>query len=123
MGRQQLEHSQIKNPSEIIDASFDGQGQVVVSGTKLRKPVMRTNTIKTSTLVAEPSGSATIVVGRYTPTGGLLGSSTSLGNLVLSAAEFSTSTVSWNVSAGDVLEFTLSGTISDVKKIYARLMP
>jgi hypothetical protein len=106
---------------ETWDASFDGQGQVVVSGTLLYRPVASTGTIAKAALVGDVSGAVTVTVKKYTPAGGALGSSTTLGTIALATAQHNSSTPSWSVTAGDVLEFSLGGTITSVKKVFVRL--
>lgn len=106
---------------ETWDASFDGQGQVVVSGTLLYRPVASTGTIAKAALVGDVSGAVTVTVKKYTPAGGALGSSTTLGTIALATAQHNSSTPSWAVTAGDVLEFSLGGTITSVTKVFVRL--
>lgn len=106
---------------ETWDASFDGQGQVVVSGTLLYRPVASTGTIAKAALVGDVSGAVTVTVKKYTPAAGALGSSTTLGTIALATAQHNSSTPSWAVTAGDVLEFSLGGTIATVTKVFVRL--
>ena len=106
---------------ETWDASFDGQGQVVVSGTTSFRPVASTGTIAKAALVGDVSGAVTVTVKKYTPTGGALGSATTLGTIALATAQHNSSTPSWSVTAGDVLEFSLGGTITSVTKVFVRL--
>ena len=102
-------------------ATFDGQGSVITSAESVLVPIERSGTIKAASLVADASGSLTITLSRYTPTGGSLGFATSLGTIALSSAQFArdTSLSSWSntsVSAGDVIQFTTGGTIATVTR-------
>jgi hypothetical protein len=106
---------------EVWDASFDGQGQVVTTGAKAFRPVVSTGTITKAAVTGDPSGSVTVDVKKYTPSGGSLGSPTTLGSIALASAAHNSSTPSWAVTAGDVLEISLSGTIASVKKVFVRL--
>ena len=102
-------------------ATFDGQGSVITSAESVLVPIERSGTIKAASLVADASGSLTITLSRYTPTGGSLGFATSLGTIALSSAQFArdTSLSGWSnttVSAGDVVQFTTGGTIATVTR-------
>ena len=84
-------------------------------------PVALTQTLTQAALVADVSGSVTVTVKKYTPSGGALGSATTLGTVVLSSAVHARSTgLTWAVTAGDVLEFTPS-SITSVKRLRVKL--
>lgn len=101
--------------------AFDGQGAVVASGVKAFRPVIASGTINKAAIVGDPSGSVTVTVQKYTPSAGVLGSPTSLGSIALASVAQNSSTPSWAVSAGDVLEFTLGGTIATCTKVSVSL--
>lgn len=101
--------------------AFDGQGAVVASGVKAFRPVIASGTINKAAIVGDPSGSVTVTVNKYTPSAGALGSPTSLGTIALASVAQNSSTPSWAVSAGDVLEFTPGGTIATCTKVFVSL--
>ena len=97
--------------------SFDGQGNVLDSAApKAYRPVGAAGTIAQVALVGDVSGSVTVK--RYTPSGGALGSATTLGTIALSSAVHNRDTTlsGWttSVSAGDVLEISIGGTIASL---------
>jgi len=106
---------------ETWDAAFDGLGYVVVTGSMSFRPVASTGTIAKAALVGDVSGSVTVTVKKYTPSGGALASEVTLGTIALASVRHNSSTPSWSVTAGDVLEFSLGGTITSVTKVFVRL--
>lgn len=107
---------------ERWDASFDGQGNVITAGISSFRHVAATATITQAALVADQSGSITITVKKYTPSGGALGSATTLGTIALSSAQHNRSTgLTWAVTAGDVIEFVTTATISTVTRVFVGL--
>lgn len=97
--------------------AFDGQGSVIASGVSVFKQVFLTGTITKAALVGDAAGAITLTVKRYTPSGGALGSATTLGTIALASTQHDLDTVSWSVTAGDVLEILTGGTISTVTRV------
>lgn len=108
-----------------VQATFDGQGSVVATATKKLIPVDATGNITAATVVGDVSGSVTITCKKYTPSGGSLGSATTLGTIVLSSAQHNrdTTLTGWTLglTAGDVVEISLGGTIASVTKLTVQL--
>lgn len=106
-------------------ATFDGQGSVIETAIKAYLPVVATGTIASAALVADVAGSITITAKRYTPSGGALGSATTLGTIALSSAVHvrDTTLSGWtkSVTAGDVLELSTGGTIATLTRLTAML--
>jgi hypothetical protein len=105
---------------ETFDPTW-GNGVGTISADVLLIPVARTQTLTQAALVASVSGSVTVTVKRYTPSGGALGAATTLGTVTLTSAVYNRVTgLEWAVTAGDVLEFTPSG-ISSITKLQAKI--
>ncbi len=107
------------------EATFDGQGQVIVASIKKYIPVERSGTITAASVVADVSGSITMTFKRYTPSGGALGSATTLGTVALSSAVHNRDTTlsGWttSVTVGDVIEISTTATIATVTRVTTTL--
>jgi hypothetical protein len=102
--------------------TFDGQGSVIAVSKTVLVPIERACVISAVSIVGDVSGSITVDLQRYTPTGlGLLGSPTTLGSIALSSRQHirDTTLSGWtkSLSVGDVLSFTTSGTIATVTRV------
>jgi len=104
-----------------LGIGFDGGGSALTTGVEFYTVVMRDGVITGWDMVLDQSGSATITVDRYTPSGGSIGSPTSLGSMSVSSAQHNSATgLSWSVSAGDIIRFELTSA-STAKQASARL--
>ena len=102
--------------------TFDGQGSVIAGSKTVLVPIERACVISAVSIVGDVSGSITVDLQRYTPTGfGTLGSPTTLGSIALSSSQHTRDTTlsGWtkSLSVGDVLSFTTSGTIATVTRV------
>jgi hypothetical protein len=99
-----------------IQASFDGQGFVVTSGSISYKPISTSGTYTKFVTICDVTGSIIYKIDKFTPTTSSFGAATSLGDITLTDQLYTSSIVSWSVTDTDIVTISLSGSITGITK-------